>query len=335
MAENPWFLDTYKKALTSPGRVLPKVQEVVLREGLRDSESRDTKYLHPSEICKKNWCPRASWYVIKGGERQKQSYALQRMNVFAEGNSIHSKWQSWIGKAGILEGNWKCVTCQNRWYGISPTECPSCQSSDVTYREVPIQNDEHHLIGHADGIINDGNKAVLEIKSVGLGTVKFEAPELFMPYSKGDISLDTLWRKIRTPFPAHIRQVSLYMFCLGISEAVILYEWKPTQDVREFTLKFQEQQITSILDGCKQVKSALDKDTTVMRPIWATDSECANCKKCDFNSRCWSNDADQAVSDTEDGAREVRVEVRANPTPSGNDPSDSGSGRYVGLRFDE
>lgn len=335
MADKDWLSDTYKKALTAPGRVLPKVQEVVLRDGLRDSESRDTQFLHPSEICKKNWCPRASWYVIKTGERQKQSYALQRMNVFAEGNLIHSKWQSWIGKAGILEGNWKCSACSSKWYGVSPASCPVCESTDLAYREVPIQNDEYHLLGHADGIINDGNKAVLEIKSVGLGTVKFEAPELFMPYSKGELSLDGLWKKVRTPFPAHIRQVSLYMFCLGISEAVVLYEWKPTQDVREFSLKFQDHQISNILDGCKQVKSALDKDTTVMRPIWATDSECSVCKKCDFNSQCWSSDANQEDSDAKNGTREVRVEVRSNSAASGQHSNDSGSRRSVGLRFDE
>lgn len=309
------------------------MQEVVLREGLKDSESRDTKFLHPSEICKKDWCPRASWYTIKSGQRQKQQYALQRMNVFAEGNAIHSKWQNWIGKAGILEGNWKCRSCSAAWYGVSPSECPECKSVDIKYREVPIENSEYHILGHADGIINDGNRAVLEIKSVGLGTVKFEAPELFMPYSKGDISLDSLWKKIRTPFPAHIRQASLYMFCLGITEAIILYEWKPTQDTREFVLKFQDQQIAPILEGCKQVKSALDKDTTVMRPIWATDSDAKNCKKCDFNSQCWSSDANQ--ENAENGTREVRVEVRSNPTPSGEHPNDSRSGRHVGLRFDE
>lgn len=338
MTESKWDLKAMKDSLTGRGRIIPAVQAVVAREAAEDSAARDTKFLHPSEICKKDWCPRASWYNIKSGSRPVQSATLNRMNIFAEGNAIHSKWQRWIGKAGILEGNWLCKTCNVKWWATSPQVCPVCgEGTNMKYKEVPISDEDHHLIGHADGIIDDGTKAVLEIKSVGTGTLRYEAPDLFMPYSKGEITLEEMWKRIRTPFASHVRQVSLYMHCLGIKDAVILYEWKPTQDFKEFNLKFQPSQISGILEGCKSVKRALDTNTPVMRPQWADNEKHSTCKKCDHRDKCWSlNDDDQTASPqraSSDG--EVPVEVRP-PTPASSESTTSaGSGRVVRRSFDE
>jgi hypothetical protein len=142
--DTPWHLKNYKKSLLSHSRLIPVAEEMLMREQLEST--RDTEHLHPSEICKKDWCPRSSWYTIKGYERDDKPLSFQTLNIFAEGHAIHDKWQTWLTKAGVLE-----------------------------QVEVPIINEEHHLMGHADGIINDAKgKAILEIKSVGIGTVRVE-----------------------------------------------------------------------------------------------------------------------------------------------------------------
>lgn len=338
MENKDWFLKDYKKAITAKGRVLPAVQAVLVRDAVRDSASRDIQYLHPSSLCKRDWCPRSSWYVIKDQFRQKESAEFGRLNIFAEGNAIHDKWQKWLGRAGILEGNWNCQNCDHTVWSIGSEgmKCPSCGSPRMKYREVPITNEEHHLLGHADGIINDANgKAVLEIKSVGMGTIRYEAPELFAEYSKGNLTLDGLWKKIKTPLPAHLRQVSLYMYCLGIHDAVILYEWKPTQEVKEFSIKLQMEQIDSILVGCRSIKTALDNGTSVMRP-YSAQPEDSRCKSCDFKTKCWSDyvDHQETAGTTDVLAGEVHVEVRHGSTPSRQDPPSSRSGRTVRLGFD-
>lgn len=258
--ETPWYLKNYKKSIGSKGRLIPVVEEFLVREQLQST--RDTTHLHPSEICKKDWCPRSSWYTIKGYERQEKGYSFQTLNIFAEGHNIHGKWQAWLMDTGVLE-----------------------------QPEVPVYNEEYRLMGHADGIINDSKgKAILEIKSVGAGTVRMEDFELF----QSSATPDEMWKKIRKPFMTHLRQINLYMYCLGIHDGVFIYEWKATQDVKEFSVKFQPELIESILAGCQSVIRGLESGIPPMRPAWVEDSNSNTCKQCPFKKVCWKED------DTED-----------------------------------
>ena len=142
-------------------------------------------------------------------------------------------------------------------------------------------------MGHADGIINDAKgKAILEIKSVGAGTIRMEDFELYQSAS----SPDDMWKKVRKPFNTHLRQVNLYMHCLGIHDAVFLYEWKATQEVKEFSVKFQPELIEDILSGCKNVIRGLESGVPPMRPTWVEDSTSKTCKNCPYKKVCWKED---------------------------------------------
>lgn len=264
--DTPWHLKNYKKSLLSHSRLIPVAEEMLMREQLEST--RDTEHLHPSEICKKDWCPRSSWYTIKGYERDDKPLSFQTLNIFAEGHAIHDKWQTWLTKAGVLE-----------------------------QVEVPIINEEHHLMGHADGIINDAKgKAILEIKSVGIGTVRVEHYDLWLRYSHKEITMDEVWKQIRQPFQTHLRQIMLYMYCTGIHEGVFLYEWKATQDVKEFSVKFQPEQIESILSGCQTVVRGLDSGIPPMRPVWVESPTSKTCKACAYQKVCWKEVDDENSS---------------------------------------
>lgn len=320
MTTKDWFLKDYKKAALSKTRILGPVEKTLIREAVANSGNRDTQFLHPSEISKKNWCPKASWYVIKEGKRPDESVNLKRLNIFAEGHNIHGKWQKWMADSGLLEGQWYCPECSASWYDHLPNRsCPFCEKGPVSYNEVPISNEEYHVLGHADGILVDSDgKAVVEIKSVGLGSVRFEAPDLFVKYSKGQQSIDGLWRDIKSPFASHLKQINLYMFFLGIDQGVVLYEFKATQEVKEFSLKFQPYIIEGILRGCKAVKLALDTDTTPMRPNWATDPEVDGCKGCPYKTQCWSSLNEDHPGEGNTGMdEEVPVQVRLPEASSG------------------
>lgn len=262
MTDTPWHLKNYKQSLTSRHRLIPVVEELLVREQL--SSTRDTQHLHPSEICKRDWCPRSSWYTIKGYDKEDRALSFQTLNIFAEGHSIHNKWQTWLTTAGVLE-----------------------------QAEVPIYNEEHRIMGHADGVVNDSKgRAVLEIKSVGAGTVRMEDFDLFQSAS----SPDEMWKKIRKPFMTHLRQVNLYMYCLGVNDAIILYEWKASQDVKEFAVKFQPELISSILAGCKSVIRGLESGIPPMRPTWVEDSSNKVCKSCPYKNSCWKESDDTPAS---------------------------------------
>ena len=81
---------------------------------------------------------------------------------------------------------------------------------------------------------------LLEIKSVGLNTLRFEAPELYERYENNE-TIDKIWMDIGRPFPSHMRQGLLYLY-MAIrgsnadvpvpTQIVFIYEWKPRQLVK-------------------------------------------------------------------------------------------------------
>jgi len=293
VTDQPWYMKNYQEQFSarSTMRVLPKIETALALEQAERNSHRDTDHFHSSEMAKENWCPLSSWYKITGEEESDpQSFSLSRMNIFAEGHNIHDKWQRWMWRAGGLWGNWLCKTCEYKWEDRSPSMCPICSSDDVGYREVPLSSDRYQIVGHADGVWEDDKgKAVIEIKSVGLGTIRWDAPKLYEGYDKGDLSLDDLWKKIKRPLKAHIRQVNLYMMCLGIEDAVVIYEWKPSQDVKEFHLKYDETLISDILVGIDDVLDCMKAGVKPNRPVTATHKSCATCRFCNYKSRCWSS----------------------------------------------
>lgn len=316
MTETPWFLKDYKSSLSSSrGRIIPTVEQHLIRQSVADSEVRDTNFLHPSQICKKDWCPRSSWYTITSGEKQAETLRFNTLNIFAEGHAIHAKWQSWMAGAGLLEGMWSCNRCFNKWWAAqeigTALRCPSCDSDLITYREVPISDEKHHLLGHADGIINDRKgKAVIEIKSIGMGTIRMENPDLFFRYQKKEITSDQVWKEIKHPFIPHLRQINLYMWVLGIQSGIVIYEWKASQDVKEFEVTLSENLITDIISSCLTVKAALESNAPPMRPVSAS-LDSSMCKNCLFYNRCWSIDEDQSESKPNTYRNEVRVTRKA------------------------
>lgn len=289
MTDTPWFLKNYRQSLLKRnGRILPKVELALVKKVEERNAARDTAHLHPSEISKRHWCPRASWYTITSASKAAESFSFNRLNIFEEGNAIHSKWQRWLWDAGLLIGRWECKSCTATWFGQSPSKCNNCNSHHLAYREVPLRDDEHLILGHADGEIEDEKgRALIEIKSVGLGTVRWEKPTLYADYESGKLTLDELWASIKTPFAAHVRQGNIYMHCRKVDTIVFIYEWKPSQQVKEFEVKFNPEVVAPLLTGCKLVMSHLEDGTPPNRPDWATNKSCAGCKFCPFKKTCF------------------------------------------------
>jgi len=287
----PWYLADYKKQFSAKSheRVLPKIEAVVSQQMIERNSKRDTAHNHPSELSKNDWCPRASVYKITGYEESDPSHSnLRRMNVFAEGNAIHDKWQRWMWDTGCLVGNWRCNLCGHGWMGKSPDVCPECMRSDIRYLEVPIFDEEHMIIGHADGEWEDSQgRALIEIKSVGLGTIRWDAPDLYEGYEKGDLTLDELWKRIKRPLLPHRRQINLYMYCRKIDKAIVLYEWKPSQEIKEFHLSYDAALVKPMLEGAKQVKEAVENGTLPPRPQGFRKSK--ECLFCPFKKECWGS----------------------------------------------
>lgn len=289
------LLDTSKNET----RLLGAIKRHVM---CRPPDDRRQDVIHPSEMCKADWCPRATFFRLLGapaGEGEWAPFTLE--NVWAEGHDIHDKWQTWLWEMGVLRGEWLCFACQSRWLGTAPKICPSCGAGQdcLKYLEVPLLGEKYLMAGHADGDVNDDDTEelcpLIEIKSIGIGTLRFEAPQLLGKYARkvkdddGEhsiIDLEALWRDLKRPFPGHVKQGMLYLSMSGRKEIIFIYECKWNQQVKEFKVRYQEDLVADLLDACLDIKYALEIGRAPRRPHWAA-ADNSICGKCVYRDTCW------------------------------------------------
>jgi hypothetical protein len=265
--------------------------------------------IHPSEMAKSDWCPRQTYYRLAGASPEKgRSFSAQLEGVFEEGHMIHAKWQKWLQQMGRLWGKWRCAECG--WTKLATGGVLHCEHCDarqpLEYREVPVEAEEEFLIaGHEDGAIEDLN-ALVEIKSIGIGTVRFDQPELLREYTvktedgKTVTDLDGLWKALRRPFGSHIRQTQIYLrLCqemgLPFDKVIFLYEYKATQAQKEFVVKYNPEIAEPLFETALDIKYALKKGKPPPRPEF-TGPDKKVCKDCPFFNTCWENTTDEQSS---------------------------------------
>jgi hypothetical protein len=132
--------------------------------------------------------------------------------TFGMGHALHWWWQHrYLGPKQELWGDWKCIGCNTTVRGFMPLKCP-CGASwldAMKYVELEVRDSHLKFVGHTDGIIvsKSGLKRVFEFKTIG--------PDKY--------------EELQKPKPDHVIQAHAYMHCLGINEALILYQDKGKQ----------------------------------------------------------------------------------------------------------
>lgn len=268
------YFDTKKV----PTRLIGKIERHLLT---KPREDRSTLVLHPSEIIKPDFCHRYSYYLLTGGEPKTEKPSLRLQNIFDEGHSIHEKWQNRFHEMGTLYGKFKCVACKQITFGLSPTECEHCKCDVLHYAEVTLEDKALRIKGHTDGWIKDDEPDVLiEIKSIGEGTLRFEAPELLAD-AGGD--LKKAWKNIRRPFRGHLLQGQMYLELAhrmygdeAPKEIVFLYELKADQDYKEFKVKADYEIVDRVFFKAEKIIKAVEAG---VMPECNNDPE-EGCKQC-------------------------------------------------------
>lgn len=251
------FLDA-KKTET---RLLGDIERWLLR---KPRENRRTDVFHPSEIIKADWCHRYSYYLMTGGEPMTEKPTLRLQNIFDEGHYIHEKWQTRFAEMGVLYGSWYSETDNISVWGTSAEV--NTGTSVFEYREVPLKDPSLRIHGHADGWIKGiGDDCLIEIKSIGAGTLRFEAPQLLYD-ADGDVT--KAWKNIRRPFRGHLLQGQVYLELArrqfgdeAPKEIVFIYELKADQDYKEFTVKADYEIVSKCFDSVEKVLKYIEEET--------------------------------------------------------------------------
>jgi CRISPR/Cas system-associated exonuclease Cas4 (RecB family) len=272
------------KARQSAGVVLPAVKEGMLKDYGIDT-SRRWDIVHPSELSHQDkFCPRAVYLRIVNGPAEPEKFDFVRENIFAEGNDIHSRWQKRLRKYTPLWGDWTCVICYER-----KTDCLEPQGSSITcrhkweYSEVHLDaEDEALLVGHADGGFDN---TLVEFKSVGLGTVRIEAPDLYKRHQLdgGNVDLAGLWKGISRPFGSHLNQGDIYLWIarqngLPFTQMSYVYESKWHQLAKEFVVEYDEKRSLRLVVQARSVMYAVQERS---EPACRLPGKCEMCKPFD------------------------------------------------------
>lgn len=234
--------------------VLPTVEEHLLSKW-GDQTGRDARKVHVSEMAKKDWCERATWYRIQDGEWPEEKFSFTMQSIFDEGHQIHDKWQTWLTETGELWGDWRCIICEEvRRACFLPlvAGCPTCRRGHYwRYAEVSFAHGVYS--GHEDAGLQRHGRLV-EFKSVGVGTLRRDSPGLLAKYYKQTTEgkklydLDGLWKALTQPLMSHVRQANLYLWLAAMmadqgipgyeafDSASIVYEYKPNQQSREYVI---------------------------------------------------------------------------------------------------
>jgi len=253
-AELKRFLDAKK----TRSRLLGDVERYLQK---RPKGDRSTTVLHPSEMIKKDFCLRGSYFLMQGYPKVAANPGLKLQSIFDEGHAIHAKWQSWFQDMGVLHGNFKCLVCNKLTWGTSPEACEHCGRGDrLEYAEVTLRDDSLRIAGHTDGWIKGiGNDTLIEIKSIGPGTLRADMNLM----AAADFDFMRAWSNITRPFADHILQGQVYLELMNrmgheIEEIVFLYELKADQSFKEFSVKRDFELVQHVFDKAKRVIDAVD-----------------------------------------------------------------------------
>lgn len=326
-------LAQYSKAYSSPTVLLGDIQAHLLAESHKPSDRRQD-IIHPSEMAKNLWCDRQIYYRLSQTPESNplaDKVSFQLANIFEEGHQIHKKWQTWLNDMGRLWGLWYCESCRDSFYATSPKACEYCHSEHLEYAEVPLSDGkEHGITGHADGAIPDLN-ALIEIKSIGLGTLRMEEPSLlskhYLKTEEGHkvYDLDGIWKDLNSPFPSHLRQANIYLHLCEImglpyTQMIFLYEFKANQSVKEFTIKRSEKIMEPLLDRVKHLEYRLEQGVPPQRPPF-TGKDKKICTTCPYFDTCYRERKNARSTESKQGVGSDGAEESASapePIPAGS-----------------
>lgn len=208
--------------------------------------------------------------------------------IFDNGHSTHARWQNYLDQAGVLRGYWRCPNplC-HKLYGqeeligvknpsaVDGWQCSCGSKGRLAYEEIKLKtNPSYNFEGHCD--------AVIDIR----GT-EFEQKNAYDVYVADLKTMkDDLYSELIEPKHEHVVQVNIYMWILNLQGAVVVYENKDNQALKEMFVPRDDDLIRQIQNQSLWMQELLKNKKLPYRPKDFTRSKFP-CRFCEFVNYCY------------------------------------------------
>jgi hypothetical protein len=282
--------------------MLPKLDRYLLAlngNRMKDKpENRAEDCWHPSSLSTVKCLRFLTYLWLKTDPSNPQGVNEKGRLIFDIGHHIGYMFQQYFWDMDILEGMYQCVSCDHRWWSVSPRECPSCGRKleiwyNLQYHEVPIQNKEKNVIGHSDGCLFLGGtplspkRRMLEFKSIK--NRDFKTPATTLTFD------ELIQVKMEHAFQGQLYLDSDTFRELQCNQGSIIYLAKNTQEKKEFVITSMPELVQPMYDKITIVNDALENGYLPDRI--GEDKSCADCKWCPMKDYCHDVHHDFAAAD--------------------------------------
>jgi hypothetical protein len=170
------------------------------------------------------------------------------LRIFQNGDHMHLRYQEYFEGMGIQIAE--------------ELELTEKSENQMTAERCKLYN----IGGRTDSLIElEGESYLIELKSINGDSFKFQLSE---------------------PKSAHVDQLQLYMFLSGVHHGILLYENKNTQEIKMFTVDYNEENIEPILQKVLYVNKCVENKVLPPREGIRTDYKC---KSCGHRGSCFGN----------------------------------------------
>jgi hypothetical protein len=209
--------------------------------------------------------------------------------VFDNGHSVHERWQNYLDDAGILRGWWKCPNplC-GKTYGeenpigifnplrtVPDFHCECGNNKKLRYEEVLVKSEEcYNFEGHCDAVVDLSNNPQKRNNQFDVFVVDFKSMK------------DEYFGELVEAKHEHVVQVHIYMWLLNIQSAVVLYENKDNQALKECFVPRDEELIEKIKQQAIWLRGKLQNRELPFKPAGYSRTKFP-CGWCEFRSLCY------------------------------------------------
>lgn len=286
------------QTMKSEGYVLKKLDQYLLSLNDKD-EDRRWDINSPSGISR---CVRAIYYSRTGAECDANSIDARTRRIFDNGTAVHERLQSYMMKAGItamievpvfdkelqIQGHTDGLVIISK-YELGVLEIKSINSNG--FAQLIDAKEEHKEQAQVYMMVLERHRQMLNEMDEAQFKKYISSPDTYSFYTKlydhvKDGRKYKREEKIAFKVGQHLQLDNLlWSLSRPISKMIFVYENKDTQETKEFTVKWDDDLVSSLEDRARFINDCVANKKMPERE--GNSKSAPPCKWCQFRATCY------------------------------------------------